>query len=121
MSDLAKLSKVVEHQTTMTKEEYFEFQAAIFEELKEITRKKNADYTGAGSDPFKNFKLVDKFGCVSTEQGFFTRMVDKMSRISSFIQKGELQVKDESVQDTLKDLSNYCILFLGYLESKKRG
>jgi hypothetical protein len=46
-------------------------------------------------------------------------MMDKISRIASFIKKGTLEVKDESVKDTLMDLANYCILFAGYLESKK--
>jgi hypothetical protein len=46
-------------------------------------------------------------------------MVDKLARINSFSQKGELQVKDESVEDTLLDLANYAILLAGYIRSKK--
>lgn len=45
-------------------------------------------------------------------------MMDKMKRIASFAEKGELQVKDESVTDTLKDLANYSCLLAGYLKSK---
>lgn len=97
-----------------------EFHKAMCDKMVEITKAKNADYTGAGDDPFANFKIVQTFGCVNVEQGFFTRMCDKMSRISSFIEKGTLQVKDESVEDTLLDIANYAILFRGYLESKKR-
>lgn len=103
----------------MRKQEYVQFHAECCERMTEITKQKNADYTGASDDPFKNFKLVNDFGCVTTEQGFFTRMCDKMSRISSFIEKGELLVKDESVEDSLLDLANYCILFMGYLKSQK--
>lgn len=51
--------------------------------------------------------------------GFLTRMSDKFSRLGSFINKGELLVLDESVEDTLVDLANYCALFAGYLESKE--
>ena len=105
---------------SMTRIELFEFQKKTFDEILELTKKKNADYSGKGTDAFKNFNLVQSFGCVTTEQGFFTRMVDKFSRISSFIENGELMVKDESVEDTLKDLSNYSILFLAYLEGKRR-
>lgn len=86
-----------------------------------ITAAKNNDYAGSGDDPFKNFRLVGAFGCVTPEQGFFTRMTDKMARISTFIQQGQLQVKDESVLDSLHDLANYCALFSGYLKSKQDG
>ena len=68
--------------------------------------RKNKDYTGGSDDPFANFKSVEVLG-ISTEVGFLTRMMDKMKRIASFVHKGELAVKDESVTDTLQDLSNY--------------
>jgi hypothetical protein len=87
----------------------------------EITKAKNADYSGAGDDPFANFRHIE--GLVQTmnacEIGFLTRMSDKMSRIGSFISNGKLMVADESVDDTLLDLANYCILFLGFLKEKR--
>lgn len=86
----------------------------------EITKAKNSDYTGDNTDPFKNFKQVESFGALTAEQGFFTRMTDKMARIASFIKQGTLQVKDESVEDTLLDLANYCLLMICYLQSKKK-
>ena len=46
-------------------------------------------------------------------------MMDKMMRINSFVQKGVLEVKDESVDDTLSDLSNYSVLLAGYIKSKR--
>lgn len=87
----------------------------IFQQCIDISRKKNADYTGGNEDPFSNFTSV---GEEWTEIGFYTRMMDKMGRIRSFIKNGQLQVKDESVIDTLNDLANYCCLFAGYLKSK---
>lgn len=104
--------------STMTKENYFVFAENFFNECVEISRKKNADYTGVNNDPFSNFKSVESLG-ISTEAGFLTRMMDKMARIGSFVSKGELQVKDESVKDTLRDLANYSCLLAGYIESKK--
>lgn len=98
----------------MTKEQYFKFAEEFMNESLEISKNKNADYAGNG-DPFRNFTSV---GHEWTEIGFYTRMMDKMSRIKSFIQNGTLHVKDESVKDTLQDLMNYCVLFAGYLESK---
>jgi hypothetical protein len=102
----------------MTKEEYFAFAEKFFGNCLEISRRKNADYTGSTENPFSNFQSVEVLG-ISTEVGFLTRMMDKMKRIASFVEQGELQVKDESVQDTLNDLANYSALFAGYLQSKK--
>jgi len=101
----------------MTKQEYFQFAEGFFEQCLEISKKKNADYTGDTNDPFSNFKSVETLG-VPTEVGFLTRMMDKMKRIASFVEKGELQVKDEAVEDTLNDLANYCCLMAGYIKSK---
>jgi hypothetical protein len=97
-----------------------EMHKALCEKMMEITARKNADYAGSGEDPFANFRqigyLVQSPNIV--EVGFLTRMSDKLSRVGSFISNGELKVKDESVEDTLLDLANYCILFIGYLKSK---
>jgi Nucleotide modification associated domain 1 len=105
----------------MTKDEYMKFHENSCARLMEITRLKNSDYTGGSDNPFANFEQVGHF--VQLPQvvvvGFFTRMSDKFSRIGSFITKGSLLVADESVEDTLLDLANYCILLAGYLRSKK--
>jgi len=103
----------------MNSQEYMAFHQACCDRMVAITKEKNADYTGGNNDPFANFRLTDHFGVASVEQGFFTRMTDKFSRIASFIKKGVLLVKDETVEDTLLDLANYCILFAGYLRSKR--
>jgi len=101
----------------MTKAEYFEFAQSFFNECIEISKKKNADYTGKNDDPFSNFSSVEVLG-ISTEHGFLTRMMDKFKRIASFAENGELQVKDESVTDTLRDLANYSCLLAAYIKSK---
>lgn len=101
----------------MTKDDYFVFAEKFMADMLELSKKKNNDYS-AGSDPFGNFTAVEILG-IKTEHGFLTRMMDKMKRISTYVNAGELQVKDESVTDTLQDLANYAILFAGYLRSKK--
>jgi len=103
----------------LTKDEFLSFHKACCERMHEITKAKNADYTGATLDPFANFKQVEMLGICLTEQGFLTRMTDKLSRLASFVKQGTLQVKDESVSDTLLDLANYCILMAGYLKAKQ--
>jgi hypothetical protein len=102
----------------MNKQQFFVFAESFFNECIEVSKKKNADYTGSNDNPFSNFTSVENLG-IKTEQGFLTRMMDKMARIGSFVSKGELQVKDESVKDTLRDLANYACLLAGYIESKK--
>ena len=103
----------------MNKVEYFQFSEEFFKNCLETSKKKNADYCGVTEDPFANFKAVETLG-ISTEVGFLTRMMDKMKRISSFVEQGQLQVKDESVTDTLQDLANYSCLLAGYIKSKPK-
>ncbi len=104
----------------MTKAEYLEYHKQFCDQMMEITKRKNSDYTGANTDdPFFNFTRVEGLGIASTELGFLVRMTDKISRVISFAQTGSLLVKDESVQDTLLDLANYSVLMAAYLQSKK--
>lgn len=105
----------------MTREEYLKFHQEFTSKMYEICKKKNQDYSGSGEYAFHNFKRIELIGVASTEVGFLTRMFDKFSRIVSFLENGELAVKDESVEDTLIDLANYSALMAGYLKSKKEG
>lgn len=109
----------------MTKQEYMDFHKEFCELMMTITKAKNADYAGSGDDPFANFRHIGNLVQVKdidvVAVGFLTRMSDKFSRIGSFITKGELQVKDESVEDTLHDLANYSALFAGYLRSLRKA
>lgn len=106
----------------MTKAQFYKFHKEMTAKMHAITLAKNSDYTsGVGdTDPFANFRQVEKFGICSAELGFLTRMSDKFARIASYAKAGKLLVKDESVQDTCLDLANYMILFLGFLEEKKQ-
>lgn len=106
----------------MTKQQYMDFHKGFCDRMIEITKRKNADYSGAGIDPFNNFRHIGNLVVVPNVDmvavGFLTRMSDKFSRIGSFIANGQLQVKDESVEDTLIDLANYSALFAGYLREQ---
>jgi hypothetical protein len=105
----------------MNKDQYVEYHNWFTRRMGEITRAKNADYTGEGSDPFANFTRVEALGITDTGRGFLVRMTDKLARITSFVQKGVLEVKDESVEDTLMDLANYCALMAAYIRSRKES
>lgn len=85
-----------------------------------VARAKNADYAGASSDPFGNFARVEDLGIATVEQGFLTRMTDKLCRIASLARPGvEAQVKDEAIEDTLLDLANYSLLLAAWLAAKR--
>lgn len=103
----------------MTRDEYLQTFKELTDEMYRITQAKNSDYTGDVSSPFKNFTMVETMGFASTEQGFLTRITDKVMRVSSFVKNGILLVADEKVEDTLLDCANYCLLFICYLRSKK--
>lgn len=107
----------------MTGEELIATHREIIEAMHTTCKNKNADYAGQGGaqDAFANLRMVETLskGQLTTEQGMFTRMTDKLSRLSSFLSTGNLKVKSESIEDTLLDLANYCILLVAYLRSKK--
>jgi len=105
----------------MNREEYLKFHKECCEKMTSITTAKNKDYAGFddSSNAFGNFTVVENCGIASAEQGFLTRMMDKISRINTFVKRGVLNVKDESVEDTLLDLANYAILMAGYIRDKR--
>jgi hypothetical protein len=81
----------------------------ILDEMKRIHDSKNSDY--AGDDPLSNLKLSEMAG-IEPWKGVVVRLGDKYSRLCNFAKKGKFEVKDESVEDTLKDLAVYGILAL---------
>ena len=103
----------------MNQEQYLKRFKELTELMYETTKKKNTDYTGGDTQPFKNFEMVEVLGFATTEQGFMTRITDKVMRIAGFVKNGTLQVVDEKVTDTLLDCATYCLLMVCYLESKK--
>lgn len=104
---------------SMNREAYLKRFKELTDSMYEITCKKNQDYTGDSSKPFKNFTMVETIGFATTEQGFMTRIIDKVMRVAGFVKNGTLAVVDEKVTDTLLDCANYCLLMICYLESKK--
>lgn len=89
----------------------------MFKECTAIMEAKNADYT-AGGGPFANFMAGEVLG-VEAEIGILLRCLDKFQRIRSFVLKGELKVKEESVDDAIKDVINYMVLLSGVIENRK--
>ena len=71
-------------------------------QISETAKAKNADYS-AGDDWKGNFKRYGLYGLIA-------RAGDKYQRMEKLFLGGDAQVKDESVSDTLMDLSTYALL-----------
>lgn len=83
----------------------------LCEEARLLMEKKNHDYAN-DQDPFANFRM---FGVL----GVAVRLGDKLSRLTSFLQQGQLSV-DESLRDTVLDMINYCVIFLGMIYEQEK-
>ena len=104
----------------MDRTELFAHHAQLSEKALGIMKAKNNDYAGSkGDDPFANFRRVEAMGVCSVEQGFLVRIVDKVSRLSTFAKDGKLMVPNESYEDAILDIMNYCVLMSAYVSDKQ--
>lgn len=76
--------------------------------LVETYKAKNADYGDSFADSFREFGITSAV----------VRMTDKMNRIKSLAKKGDRQVQDESLRDSLMDLANYALMTVVELENE---
>jgi hypothetical protein len=90
---------------------YVDYFEDVVSEMSEIHKKKNADY---GNNFHKRYA---KYGFLTA----LLRLTDKMERLENIYEKGEIQVKDESVEDTLIDLANYAVMTVVELRNEKEG
>ena len=91
----------------MNRTEFFGGIEETYKECLEIVKKKNLDYAGE-EDQFKNFRSAFVVG-LDYKKAILVRILDKLSRISNCIDK-EVAVKDEQIQDTIKDAINYLAI-----------
>jgi hypothetical protein len=104
----------------MDREELLKHHQKLCDTAREIMKKKNHDYAGKdGQQPFANFERTEAMGVCSTEQGFLVRVIDKVSRLSTFVSAGELKVDNESYEDAILDIINYMVLFSGFVSDKE--
>lgn len=80
----------------------------LMDELLETFVAKNEDYGDSFADSFKEFGITSAV----------VRMNDKMNRIKSLSKKGDRQVKDESLRDSLMDLANYALMTVVELDQQ---
>lgn len=83
----------------------------IVQSLNQLYASKNSDYGDSFGETYQ------KLGIVSA----ITRISDKYNRLVSLATKPEEErkVKDESIQDTLLDMANYCIMTVIEMEAEK--
>ena len=83
----------------------------ICKKLNEIYTKKNHDYGDAFSESY------GKYGNVMP----IIRLEDKLNRFRNLVMNGNVEVKTESMEDTLLDLANYAIMTVIEIESRERN
>ena len=96
----------------------FDLQDDTFRKCKDIIKAKNADYSDTG-DPYSNFRSAEIFG-VHPATGILLRVMDKIQRIKSFIEKNKLEVQGESFEDACDDIINYMVLIKGYIKDNQQ-
>lgn len=77
-----------------------EYERIVTDTMK-LCKKKNKDYGSSVQNTY------EKFGDVS----YLVRITDKYNRICSLLENGKVEVRDESITDTIVDLANYCFLW----------
>lgn len=78
--------------------------SVIMEELMVVRKAKGHDYSGT-VDTLDNLR---EFGW----KGVLVRIADKFKRLKHFSLQQVLEVKDESVEDSMQDLINYALFLL---------
>ena len=79
----------------------YEIHAKICEELTQIYYNKNQDYG-------------DSFAIVRAKvpDAIRVRLWDKMLRLDTLLSGADALVQSETIEDTLKDMANYCLMEL---------
>lgn len=100
-----------------------------FDDILQMLNRKNSDYAG-DEDAYKNFMDPELTAILqeqwpqmdAVELGIRIRLKDKWSRINTlFLGQKEAKVKDESIEDTLRDTIGYIAIWLAYREWRRAG
>ena len=103
------LQKTLDKVKEPVENEFMEEYKKIVTETMELCIKKNKDYGSSVQDTF------EKFGDIS----YLVRITDKYNRICSLLNR-EGEVKDESIDDTIRDMANYSFLWLASRNLKEK-
>ena len=78
--------------------------------LNTIYQQKNKAYGNSFGDTYKDL------GSISA----VTRISDKFNRLKTLARNQDIDCNDESINDTLLDMANYCVMTYMELENEKR-
>jgi hypothetical protein len=95
----------------------FQMLDELYKNARSIMEQKNHDYRGGSGDPYQNFRGATNLR-IHPVVGILLRLQDKMMRIQTFVEKGELKVKGESIEDALCDIINYTALMRGMIHEE---
>lgn len=103
----------------MDLKELLELHVETTDKCRSIMERKNNDYCGGRTsvDALANFKTASALG-LHPVTGLLLRMQDKLMRIKSFVNDGELRVTGETVEDACDDLVNYAVLCKALLQEE---
>lgn len=98
------------------------FRYAEVDMILNLTKRKNTDYTGGGSNdnPFANFDLSADFG-VDPVTGVNIRMADKFQRAKALCKDGKLTLDEvgDTADDIYRDIIGYSLIILGMLARQR--
>ena len=93
----------------------YDFLTSLFEKeqkiCKELFIQKNQRYEASF------FKQCEEDGDITSVP---IRLSDKLNRFKSMVKNPDLDPLDESIKDTLRDLANYSLMTLVYLDIKEQ-
>lgn len=92
-----KIAQVISNNLQNGKTEIFK---RITDEMLQLYKDKNEDY----GDSFK--KVRDEY-----PEAIIIRLMDKLGRLKS-LYKGDVNIKDEGIENVLIDMANYCVMEL---------
>ena len=88
-----------------------------FNECMEILRAKQHDYA-TKEDALQNFRYAELVS-VGPQKAVLVRIAEKLSRVSNLLDQEEA-VKDEKIEDTIRDMVNYMAILKAMLEEKRK-
>lgn len=83
----------------------------VCKQMSNLYYKKNEDYGDSFSKSFKEYGLT--MSCI--------RLEDKLNRLKAFNKNRKIEVKSESIRDTLIDLANYAVMTIIEIDRMENG
>jgi len=81
----------------------------ILLEMRETYEKKNSDYGNSFAETIQEFGFIPAVA----------RINDKVKRMKNIVKGQKMNIKNESLRDTILDTSVYCILTIMELDNQK--